>query len=74
MIWTLIALVAGLTWGFWFGKNVGEANGYKKGISEAPIELRERALLGARCPVCGGATAERDQAAAPIRTVAGPVL
>ena len=54
MIWTITALVAGLTWGFWLGRRVGEADGYRKGVAEAPLELREQALEADRCPVCGG--------------------
>jgi len=56
MIWTITALVAGLTWGFWLGRRFGEEDGRKRGLAEAPLELRERALEGDRCPVCGGST------------------
>lgn len=53
MIWTITALVAGLTWGFWLGRRFGEEDGRRRGLAEAPLELRERVLEGDRCPVCG---------------------
>jgi len=59
MIWTITALVAGLTWGFWLGQRYGEDEGRKRGLAEAPLELRERALEGDRCPVCGGVIDEK---------------
>ncbi|MHB9146218.1 MAG: hypothetical protein ACYC5Y_12885 [Symbiobacteriia bacterium] len=69
MIWTLAALVAGLTWGFWFGRHFGDARGYERGLAEAPLELREQALRVDRCPVCGSVTETGGLGAAPSREV-----
>ncbi|MGE5589035.1 MAG: hypothetical protein ACM3ZA_00185 [Bacillota bacterium] len=71
MIWTIAALVAGLTWGFWLGRRFGEDEGRRRGLAEAPLELRERVLEGQgdRCPVCGGLVGET-----PEPPTAQPVL
>ncbi|MGI5838297.1 MAG: hypothetical protein ACOX8W_01380 [bacterium] len=53
-----ILLLAAFLAGYAFGRRTGLREGCRAGLAEAPLRLREMALLETACPVCGTGAAE----------------
>jgi len=51
-LYLIIALSILLT-GYGFGRRVGKSEGYKEGITYAPILLKQNCIESESCPVCG---------------------
>jgi hypothetical protein len=67
MLNTLIALVLVFTFGFVCGRYTGKRNGYRIGLAEAPLLMRQKSWESKACVLCKAQfhQIEGDVASAP---------
>jgi len=53
VIQILIILLTAVLAGYAAGRRAGLREGCRAGLAEAPLQLKENALLKGECPICG---------------------
>jgi len=51
--WWVLLFLLGLLCGYGVGRRQGKEEGRHEGVALAPLEMREKALLEGKCPLCG---------------------